>query len=157
MLPFDRFVRAVDEWGRDNPGEDVFLQIGAGTYEPRHVPFARTIPLAEYRNRLETCDLFVAHVGMGSILQAMEAGKQMLLMVRDHTAGEHTTDHQSATAARFRDRPGIAIVESGDALKAGMSRLLHAPSTGTAQLSPSASPELLAAVANYISGVEPAR
>ena len=79
MLPFDRFVRAVDEWARDNPDDDVFIQIGAGEYEPVHAPFARIVPMSEYRRRLQECDLFVAHVGMGSILQALEAQKQMLL------------------------------------------------------------------------------
>ena len=127
MLPFDRFVRAVDEWARDNPGEPVFIQIGNGEYEPQHAPWERIVPYGDYRQRLETCSLFVAHVGMGSILQALELRKQMLLLPRQASLREHTTDHQLHTAARFGHVRGLRIVDDADALKAGMSQLLANP------------------------------
>lgn len=150
MLPFDRFVRAIDEWGRDNPSVDVFLQIGDGKYEPRHVEFARIVSLSEYRQRLESCNLFVAHVGMGSILQAMEVDKQMLLMVRDVNLGEHTTDHQTATASRFHDKPGITIVKDTSSLKRGITDLLKSPTINGAPYSSKASPNLLNAVRTFL-------
>src|SRR5687768_13648940 len=90
MLPFDRFVQAVDEWAAANPQTPVYLQIGNGTYEPRHAEWVRIMPHAEYSRRLRECTLFVAHVGMGSILQSLEARKQMLLLPRLQRLGEHT-------------------------------------------------------------------
>ena len=72
MLPFDRLVKAVDEWARDNPGHGVFIQIGEGAYEPHYASYARIMPMADYREGLRLCDLFVAHVGMGAILQGLE-------------------------------------------------------------------------------------
>ena len=155
MLPFNRFVQAVDEWARDNPGEDVFIQIGDGTYEPRHAQFARMVPLADYRRLLNSCDLFVAHVGMGSILQALEASKQMLLLPRDISLGEHTTDHQTHTAKKFASRDGMMIVESTEALKAAMSQLLHQPLRTGGGFSTKASPQLLSAVATFLKGGSP--
>jgi UDP-N-acetylglucosamine transferase subunit ALG13 len=156
MLPFDRFVRAVDEWARDNPGEDVFIQIGAGEYEPVHAPFARMVPLADYRRRLQECDLFVAHVGMGSILQALEAQAQMLLLPRDIALGEHTTDHQVHTARRFKGRQGIQIVDTTEALRDEMTRLLREPMKVEAgDFSTKASPRLLSAVATFLRGGTP--
>ncbi|MFO6446924.1 glycosyltransferase [Erythrobacter sp. NE805] len=156
MLPFDRFVRAVDEWARDNPGEEVFIQIGEGAYEPVHAPFARMVPMSEYRKRLKDCDLFVAHVGMGSILQALEARKQMLLIPRDIALGEHTTDHQVHTARRFQGRQGMKIVESTEALKAEMTALLREPmKVDGSDFSIKASPQLLDAVATFLKGGTP--
>ncbi len=156
MLPFDRFVRAVDEWARDNPDEDVFIQIGAGEYEPVHAPFARLVPMSEYRQRLKDCDLFVAHVGMGSILQALEAQKQMLLIPRDFALGEHTTDHQSHTAKRFQGRQGMKIVQTTEALKDEMSKLLREPlKVEGSDFSTKASPQLLEAVATFLKGGTP--
>ena len=155
MLPFDRFVRAVDEWARDNPGEDVFIQIGDGAYEPRHAPFARIMPMAEYRQRLSTSDLFVAHVGMGAILQGLEEGKQMLLMPRLGSLGEHTTDHQLHTAVHFRDRKGLMIVDDADALKREMSRLIAQPLETGKKISTEASPELIARVAQFLDSARP--
>ena len=127
MLPFDRLVMAADDWAAANPAEPVFIQIGEGAYEPRHAPWIRIMPHAEYRQRLEQCDLFVAHVGMGSILQGLEARKQMLLLPRLASQREHTTDHQLHTAARFKDTPGLMIVDDVAALKANMTRLLKTP------------------------------
>ena len=33
-LPFDRLVQAMDDWARDNPGEDILAQTGDGVFEP---------------------------------------------------------------------------------------------------------------------------
>jgi UDP-N-acetylglucosamine transferase subunit ALG13 len=152
MLPFDRFVKAVDEWAGENPDQRVFIQIGGGDYEPRHAEFARMVPLADYRQRLRECALFVAHVGMGSILQALEEGKQMLLLPRRIELGEHTTDHQIHTAHRFGDTKGLEIVDDEVQLKLGITRLIAQPLETGLNLSNKASPQLLEAVANYLSG-----
>lgn len=152
MLPFDRFVRAVDDWAAANPGEEVFIQIGDGEYEPRHAPWVRIMPHAEYKRRLETCDLFVAHVGMGSILQGLELRKQMLLLPRLASQKEHTTDHQLHTADRFRDRPGLKIVDDVPTLQAEMTRLLREPMETSAGISAHAQPALIANVASFLAG-----
>ena len=150
MLPFDRFVRAVDEWAGANCNEQVLIQIGDGSYEPRHARFVRIMPMTEYRDHLAKCDLFVAHVGMGSILQALQQRKQMLLLPRLHALGEHTTNHQLHTAARFADRPGLVIADTVDTLKAEMTRLLHAPIAVENGVGDAASPELLAGVRGFL-------
>jgi UDP-N-acetylglucosamine transferase subunit ALG13 len=150
MLPFDRLVRAVDEWAAAHPSEEVFLQIGRGEYEPRHAPFVRMMPHTEYRQRLEGCDLFVAHVGMGSILQSLEARKQLLMLPRRVSLREHTTDHQLHTAARFREVQGLLIVDDVDALQAAMSRLLREPLPTSSGLARHAPQPMLDRVAEYL-------
>lgn len=150
ILPFDRLVRAVDEWAAANPDQEVFLQIGEGEYEPRHVPWLRMMPHDEYSRRLTECSLFVAHVGMGSILQAMEERKQMLALARHRSLGEHTTEHQLHTAARFGNVPGLKIVEDANRLKAEMSSLIARPMQQSAGISPFASQELLDNIADFL-------
>ena len=152
MLPFDRFVQAVDDWAAANPSEEVFIQIGEGAYEPRHAPWVRIMPHQEYRRRLETCDLFVAHVGMGSILQGLEAKKQMLLLPRLAAIKEHTTDHQLHTADRFRNTPGLLIVDDVPQMHAAMTRLLKEPLKPSDGISPHAQPALIAKVAEFLGG-----
>ena len=127
MLPFDRFVEGIDVWAGQNPDVPVFIQIGEGEYEPKNAPWARIVPHDEYQARLEECSLFVAHVGMGSIMQALEKRKQMLLVPRYAERGEHTTDHQLATAEKFRDTKGLLIVNEVEELHREMTRLLANP------------------------------
>jgi UDP-N-acetylglucosamine transferase subunit ALG13 len=150
MLPFDRLVRTVDEWAQANPSEPVYIQIGDGEYEPKHAPFVRMMPHTEYRQRLEDSTLFVAHVGMGSILQSLEARKQLLMLPRLAALREHTTDHQLHTAARFRDTEGLLIVNDTDALKAAMSRLLRDPLAPSAGISRFAPQQMIDNVAQYL-------
>lgn len=153
MLPFERLVRGVDEWARDNPGEEVFLQIGETEYQPRYAPFARMVAMTEYRHRLRACDLFVAHVGMGSILQALEDRKQMLMLPRHREWGEHTTDHQIHTAERFGHLPGLKVVDRVEDLHREMSALLRAPLPMGDAICNQASPGLLAGVRDFLNGV----
>jgi UDP-N-acetylglucosamine transferase subunit ALG13 len=150
MLPFDRLVQAVDEWAAAHPAEPVFIQIGDGAYEPRHAEWVRIMPHSEYRERLAGCDLFVAHVGMGSILQALEAKKQQLLLPRLASQKEHTTDHQLHTADRFRNTPGLMIVDGVAELQAMMTRLLAEPLPPGEGIPPYAQPALIQKVAQFL-------
>ncbi len=113
MLPFDRFVQGDRRLGQGKPVAGGFpaSRSGRRNTSARHAPFTRMIPHGEYRRRLETCDLFVAHVGMGSILQSLELRKQLLMLPRLASLKEHTTDHQLHTAARFREVEGLLIVD----------------------------------------------
>lgn len=150
MLPFDRLVMAVDAWAAANPSEEVFLQIGRGEYEPKHAPFVRMMPHTEYRRRLDDCDLFVAHVGMGSILQSLETRKQLLMLPRLAALKEHTTDHQLHTAARFRDVEGLLIVDDVAELQAAMTRLLREPLASSEGISRFATQPLIDNVSAFL-------
>jgi UDP-N-acetylglucosamine transferase subunit ALG13 len=152
MLPFDRLVKGVDDWAAANPGTPVFIQIGEGEYEPKHAPWARIVPHAEYRQKLIDCSLFVAHVGMGSILQALELRKQMLLLPRRADWREHTTDHQLHTAARFKDTKGLKIVDDVAAMHAEMNHLLANPMEASEGI-PSFAPESFTSrIRSYLAG-----
>lgn len=155
LLPFERLVRAVDDWALNNQNEEIFVQIGDTVYEPRHAPFVRIMPMIEYRERLRDCDLLVAHVGMGSILQGLQMRKQMLLLPRLQELHEHTTNHQVDTAARFSHVKGIKIVDDHMALQREMSLLLEEPLETNDGISDSASPELLTHMRSFLAGVKP--
>jgi len=157
LLPFERLVRAVDTWAHDNPAEEVFIQIGDTAFEPQHAPFARIMPMTEYRDRLRDCDLLVAHVGMGSILQALQMRKQMLLMPRLKNRQEHTTDHQVDTAMRFANVKGIRIADDEAMLRREMSLMLRQPLEISDAISDHASPELLNNVKSFLGGVKSRR
>lgn len=150
MLPFDRLVKAVDEWAHDNPDRRVFIQIGAGTYLPKHAKWERILPHEAYMRLLEQCSLFVAHVGIGSILQGLQLQKQMLLLPRLAARREHTTEHQLHTAGRFKHVQGLAIVDDTASLKSRMTELIHNPLPVSSSIPPFATPELIGKVAAFL-------
>ena len=109
QLPFDRLIAAVDAWAGETGVGDVFAQIGPTAYVPRHIEFAQFIPPAECAQRMREADAIVAHAGMGTILNALQLGKPLLVMPRRASLGEHRNEHQSATARRFEELGSVAV------------------------------------------------
>ena len=150
MLPFERFVRAIDDWAAANPRERVLIQIGETQFEPKHAEWCRILPPAEYRKALDESRFFVAHVGMGSILQGIEARKPMLLLVRKPELGEHTQDHQRATATKFVGRRGIQVTEDEAEFLSLMDEMTRRSGEVPDSVSAAASPELIGNVRNFL-------
>ncbi len=155
QLPFDRLVRAVDEWCGARGRDDVFGQIadpGDTGYRPQHFDWVAHLPPEDYTTRFASARLIVAHAGMGSIITAMERGKPIVLMPRRADLGEHRNEHQLATARRFADRPGIHVVPDAAALARTLDRLSEQAGPAPQPVSPFAEPRLIEAVRGMIRG-----
>lgn len=116
--PFDRLVRAVDEWcSRRDRGDQVFGQITerAG-YLPSSFEWVPTLDPVAYRSRCEEAAVIVSHAGMGSIITAMSLAKPIVIMPRREHLGETRNDHQVATAERFGTQPGVYVASEVDEL-----------------------------------------
>lgn len=111
QLPFDRLVRAVDDWcAHSGRGGEVFGQIGhLGTdnYTPGHFEWAEMIGADAFRDRIMGADVVVSHAGMGSIITALSFARPIVILPRRAHLGEHRNDHQFATVKRLGTRPGI--------------------------------------------------
>ena len=118
MFPFDRLIRAMDEWASLHPSEQVFAQIGEGAYEPRNMPFERMLTPTRFREIYDEAGIIVAHAGMGSVISAAEIGKPIVIVPRRAAWKEHTTDHQLHTAQWLRRRPGTFVAEDDSQLAA---------------------------------------
>ncbi|WP_428515103.1 glycosyltransferase [Roseovarius sp.] len=111
QLPFDRLVKAVDEWvGRAKLECEVFGQVlspSQDPYHPQHFEIKERLSPVEYAEVLGKADLIISHAGMGTILTALTEGKQICIMPRRHKYGEHRNDHQIATVERLGDHAGL--------------------------------------------------
>lgn len=151
--PFDRLVRAVDDWCRSTGrGAEVFGQITDHPgYEPKAFKWVATLPPQEYRARCREAALIIAHAGMGSIITAMTYHKPIVIMPRRADLGEQRNDHQLATAERFGPRPGVFVAADETALPALLNSLLaEAAEAGSATVSPFAEPRLTDALRQMI-------
>ncbi len=150
MMAFDRLARAMDEWAAANPDTPVEIQIGKGSFEPRHARWVRTLSLADYQARVADCALFVAHCGMGSIISAIEAGKPILMLPRLQALGEHNTDHQLATARHIGIRAGLHIAADENDLQSRASALLTQSAAAPAPIASHADPAFTARIRAFI-------
>lgn len=139
LFPFDRLVRLVDTLAPSMPDETFFAQIFDGAYEPVNIPYARLISRREFTEKLQASRVIVAHAGMGSVITAMELGKPVVLVPRVLEWGEHTTDHQMATARWLADRPGIYVCMRDEDFPKTLAAALAKEKTGEAM--PKSAPE----------------
>jgi len=109
QMPFDRLVRAVDDWAVSRSRTDVFGQIGAAGYTPRGIKHCEFLEPADFVRRVSEAQVIVAHAGMGSIITALTSGTPIVIMPRRAKLRETRNDHQFATAQRFAARDGVYV------------------------------------------------
>src|SRR3989338_304387 len=109
QMPFDRLVKAVDQWAASHPDVHVYAQVGDSSYLPINIESTNFIQPVDFRARVQWADLIVAHAGMGSILMALQYGKPIVVMPRRGDLLETRNDHQVATATRFKTMGKVAV------------------------------------------------
>lgn len=126
-MPFDRLIRAVDRWARDNPQYEMVAQIGNSDFVPQFMDYHPSLPPSQFARTMASASVVVAHAGMGTIISAAEYGKPMLLLPRRGDLRETRNDHQIATAKWLESKPGISVayneVELNEMLERQMSKL----------------------------------
>jgi UDP-N-acetylglucosamine transferase subunit ALG13 len=149
LFPFDRLIRLMDDLAPRWPSEVFFAQTGDGSYQPRNMDFARSLPAPVFAEKLRESRLLVAHAGMGTVISALEARRPVVVLPRDMSLFEHTTDHQMATARWLSGKRGIHVAMDEAALPGAIDEALA--SGGTEEgVSTSAPPEFLAKIRQFI-------
>jgi len=147
QMPFDRMVRAVDVWAGARGRDDVLAQIGPAEYVPRHVRSTRFLEPPEFLRTYRDARVIVAHAGTGSILQALELGKPILVMPRRAALRETRNDHQVATAQKF-EKLGIPVAWDEESLAARLDDVESL--VAERRVGPHASPQLIAALRAFL-------
>jgi UDP-N-acetylglucosamine transferase subunit ALG13 len=148
QVPFERLVDAVDGWAKESGRDDVFAQVGETTAPPKHIAFEPFLTPAQLLERVRLADLIVGHAGMGTIITALQHGKPIIVMPRSCELGEHRNEHQLATATRFAERGAVTYAKDEADLVAWLGRMDSIEAAP--KISPSASPELIQAVREFV-------
>jgi UDP-N-acetylglucosamine transferase subunit ALG13 len=157
MFPFDRLIRVMDAWALANPAQDVLAQIGDGSFEPQHMKFVRRLSQTDFGETVARAALIVSHAGMGTVITAGREGRPMVLLPRLQEWGEHTTDHQIATANWLGGKPGIHVAQTDADLPTAIVAALTEQGTGP-RIAPVADPaftdRLRAAIRSFNNSVK---
>lgn len=122
-MPFERLVRAVDDWARENGRTDVFAQIGRSAWRPTFIPHAEFLAPAEFNQYFARASAIIAHAGMGTILSALRYDKPILVLPRRAALGEQRNDHQLATARQLLALGKINVALDETELRERLERL----------------------------------
>lgn len=109
--PFDRLIRAVDELKRDGViTEDVIMQTGFSTYEPKYCQWSKLIPYQQMIRNVEAARIVITHGGPASFIMPLQIGKTPIVVPRQKQYDEHVNDHQLEFARNVAERMGTIIV-----------------------------------------------
>ncbi len=109
---FHRLVAAVDELASEQRlSDDVFVQLGCGTYVPNACEWQRLIPFREMAERIEQASLVISHAGAGTILLCLQYGQRPVVVPRRKKYAEHVDDHQLMFARKLDEQGLVYCVE----------------------------------------------
>lgn len=121
--PFDRLIKAIDDLKKNGViDEDVVIQTGFSTYEPKYCKWSKLIPYQEMKKNVEDARIVITHGGPASFIMPLQIGKTPIVVPRQHQFNEHVNDHQVEFARNVAERMGTIIVvedvgELGDIIK----------------------------------------
>ena len=108
--PFNRLVQEIDNLKRDGIiTEDVIMQTGYSTYEPKYCKWDKLIPYKQMVKNVEDARIVITHGGPTSFIMPLQIGKTPIVVPRQHKFDEHINDHQVEFARNVAERMGTII------------------------------------------------
>ncbi len=90
---FDRLVEFMDKWASEHD-EEVIIQTGYSTYEPKCAKWKRMYSYNEMVNFVERARIVITHGGPSSFIMPLQTGKVPVVVPRKKEFGEHVNNHQ---------------------------------------------------------------
>ncbi len=110
---FDRLVKCIDELKRDNHiKEDVVIQTGYCTYEPKYCSWAKLFPYEEMVEKVDAARIVITHGGPSSFVMPLRIKKIPIVVPRQKRYHEHVNDHQLEFCNELENRRHNIIVVS---------------------------------------------
>ena len=107
--PFNRLVEYMDKWSM-NHDEEVVIQTGFSTYEPKHCQWSKLYPYKTMIEMVDRARIVITHGGPSSFIMPLQIGKVPIVVPRKHEFDEHVNDHQVDFCRKVAERQGNIIV-----------------------------------------------
>ena len=116
---FDRLIKAVDKLREEKVlEEEVIIQTGYSTYEPKSCVWSRLYPYQEMVRYVAEARIVITHGGPSSFIMPLQVGKVPIVVPRQKQFGEHVNDHQVEFCRAMAERQrNIIVVEEIQSLR----------------------------------------
>lgn len=116
--PFNRLVKCMDDLKKDGTiTEEVIIQTGYSTYEPKYCKWQKLFPYQEMLQLVDKARIVITHGGPSSFIMPLQSGNTPIVIPRRREFNEHVNNHQLSFAKAVADRMGtIIVVEDIDKL-----------------------------------------
>lgn len=120
--PFNRLVEYMDKWASSHD-EEVIIQSGYSTYEPRHAKYRKLFPYSEMVANINKARIVITHGGPSSFIMPLQVGKIPIVVPRQKEFDEHVNNHQVEFCDQVAKRQGnIIVVEDINILEKTLSQ-----------------------------------
>ncbi len=111
--PFNRLIEYIDNLvGKNIITEEVIMQIGYSTYEPKHCKFSKLMPYQEMVQHISDARIVITHGGPASFIMPLQIGKIPVVVPRQKKFNEHVNNHQLEFCNEVEKRQKNIIVVS---------------------------------------------
>lgn len=108
---FNRLISYIDELkGCGIIQEEVIMQIGFSTYEPKHCKWSKLLTHKDLKQYVEDARIVITHGGPASFVMPLQYGKIPVVVPRKKEYGEHVNDHQVDFCEKLAKRMGNIIL-----------------------------------------------
>lgn len=108
---FNRLVEHMDKLKEKGIiKEDVVIQTGFSTYEPKFCEWSKLYPYKEMIRKVDEARIVITHGGPSSFIMPLQVGKVPIVVPRKKKYDEHVNDHQADFANAVAERQGNLIV-----------------------------------------------
>jgi len=102
---FNRLIKCVDELkGSGVVTEDVIIQSGFSTFEPKNSKWIKFLPYNEMHEYVAEARIVITHGGPASFIMPIHMGKIPIVVPRSFEFGEHVNNHQIEFAKAIEER-----------------------------------------------------
>ena len=109
--PFNRLIRYIDKLKEKGLiREEVVIQTGYSTYEPRYCRFSKLFPYSEMCRFVKEARIVITHGGPSSFIMPLQEGKIPIVVPRQKRYGEHVNNHQLEFCRAIEERSGNIIL-----------------------------------------------
>ena len=109
--PFNRLIECMDKLIEDGTiNEEVVIQSGYSTYEPKHCKWQKLFPYTEMKKNVAEARIVITHGGPSSFIMPLQIGKTPIVVTRKFEFNEHVNNHQVDFCNAVANRMGTIIV-----------------------------------------------
>lgn len=109
--PFNRLVEYIDKLVEKGAiEEEVIIQSGYSTYEPKHCQFSKMLPYQQMVKNVQEARIVITHGGPASFIMPLQYGKIPIVVPRQKKFNEHVNDHQLEFSSEVAKRQKNIIV-----------------------------------------------
>ena len=102
---FNRLIEKIDNLKKDGLiKEDVFIQTGFSTYEPKYCKWSKLISYQDMQKYNKEATIVITHGGPASFIAPLQLGKIPIVVPRQYEFDEHVNNHQLEFAKNVAER-----------------------------------------------------